>query len=325
MDALSLALRSISLTSPLLARVGLAEHAAVTIANPGATPPRSFPFHYIVDGSCTLRIDDRLLELCTGDIVLLPGWPEHTLACGEIRESFEMRDLMESRTFPSWTEEHGVDSPIVMNIGHSSPFVTFLGGIFTLQGSQGVWLQRELPSLLYIRSGRHILDTLLKAALELMADDQAVRPGYAATASRLLEAVLVEALRIWVMEAKHRPGRLQGITDPTIARSVHAIHVHPENSWTVNSLASIAGRSRSTFADHFRRAVGTSPLTYVRVVRGEMAERLLVTTDDSVAKIAARLGYGSTFAFSRAFLATQGSSPSAYRRANRSAGLTAEK
>jgi AraC-like DNA-binding protein len=62
-----------------------------------------------------------------------------------------------------------------------------------------------------------------------------------------------------------------------------------------------------------------APLRYVAQWRMQLSERLLVETDESLASIAARVGYESEFAFSRAFKRHRSVAPGAFRRAHRAA------
>jgi AraC-like DNA-binding protein len=75
--------------------------------------------------------------------------------------------------------------------------------------------------------------------------------------------------------------------------------------------------SRTTFAVHFRAVAGIAPLTYLTEWRMRLAQRTLREDDTTVAAIAGSLGYASESAFSNAFKRVTGSSPKAYRNAQR--------
>lgn len=320
MDALSLMLKTIRLTSPLIAQLRLADHVSLAIDG-SEGHAHSFPFHYVVEGVCQLITDaDGPTRLEQGDLMLMPNWPAVRLECGDDRVRFHMTDLIEDRRLPYWTEEYGLDVPILIPLGDGPVVATLLSGIFTFEGPQGMSLRKELPGAIHIRSGRHKLDALLNAALSFVVDEQeAHRPGFAAMASRLLEAALVEALRTWALETRHGAGRLAGMVDANIARALHAMHVRPGDHWTVTSLARVAGRSRSGFAAHFTQTVGTTPRAYLTNLRCQLAEGRLTSTNDSITTIGESLGYGSAYAFGRAFRAWSGLTPSRYRQQRRSA------
>ncbi len=88
----------------------------------------------------------------------------------------------------------------------------------------------------------------------------------------------------------------------------------PTRRWTVDSLASSVGMSRAAFARRFSELVGVPPLAYLTRWRIELARRRLRETAQSVAEIAASVGYDSEFSFSRAFKREVGEPPSAYRQ-----------
>jgi AraC-like DNA-binding protein len=72
--------------------------------------------------------------------------------------------------------------------------------------------------------------------------------------------------------------------------------------------------SRSAFAARFTELVGEPVMRYVTRWRMQVAVDWLQHDDVPVAELAARLGYESEAAFSRAFKRTVGMSPGAVRR-----------
>ena len=81
-----------------------------------------------------------------------------------------------------------------------------------------------------------------------------------------------------------------------------------------DSLAMIAGMSRSAFAAAFRCAFGQSPMSLVKLVRLRRASELLVVTTLPVADVAKRVGFSSRSNFSLAFGQLYGMDPSRFRR-----------
>ena len=63
----------------------------------------------------------------------------------------------------------------------------------------------------------------------------------------------VQLIRAWIESL--RPGEggwLRALGDPQLALAIEAIHHEPGGAWTVASLASRAGMSRSAFAGRFK-------------------------------------------------------------------------
>lgn len=147
-----------------------------------------------------------------------------------------------------------------------------------------------------------------------------VAPGRHALLGRLLESLFVYAARAALGGAACAPAiDLDAICDGQIARALDHLHARPADPWTVEGLARAAGLSRAAFARRFVAATGVAPLRYLAQWRMQLSERLLVETDESLASIAARVGYESEFAFSRAFKRHRGVAPGAFRRAHRAA------
>jgi AraC-like DNA-binding protein len=81
--------------------------------------------------------------------------------------------------------------------------------------------------------------------------------------------------------------------------------------------------SRATLARRFGHLVGETPPEYLTRWRMDLAAQQLRDTDDTVAAIAAAVGYRSEYSFSRAFTRHRGLAPGRYRRHARERALAA--
>jgi len=79
-------------------------------------------------------------------------------------------------------------------------------------------------------------------------------------------------------------------------------------------LASIAGLSIPHFNRRFRELLRLSPMEYVQSLRIQEAQRLLATTQESVAEISAATGYYDQSHFTKRFKKVTGITPLKYRR-----------
>lgn len=313
MDALAAALMSIRLTSPLLARLTLGGDLSLSMSET-ASATRAIPFHYLLSGSCRLHTGDLAIDLSPGDMIMLPATPAYRLETGRASEELEIVALVRRSRQPLWSQEEGLDGPLLLRAGGGPDAAQLISGMFTVDGGQGRLTLKDLPSCIHMPDVGEALGGLMQAALDLVVTERGERPGFAATSSRLLEAILSESLRIWVLTREHTPGILRGLTDPVIAPLLKAIYQDPGRSWTVTAMAEACGQSRSAFARRFRAALHISPAAFVSGVRCEQAEWLLLTTDMPICNLASSLGYGSTFAFSRAFRTQRDLTPAAFRR-----------
>ena len=95
------------------------------------------------------------------------------------------------------------------------------------------------------------------------------------------------------------------------------VQKHLDRDPTLEELAEVACFSPFHFHRIFRGMVGESVRAYVRRLRLERAAGRLITGDDPVIRIALDAGYESHAAFTRAFSAMTGLSPTEYRERRR--------
>jgi AraC-like DNA-binding protein len=152
--------------------------------------------------------------------------------------------------------------------------------------------------------------------LALVATEaETAQPGGETVITRLCDILVIQAIRSWIdNDPAAENGWLQALRDPLIGRALTLVHRDPSRHWTVTSLASDVGMSRSTLSAKFTDLIGVSPKQYITTWRMQIAESTLGDTDQSIAEIAASLGYQSEAAFSRAFKRETGIAPSHVRK-----------
>ncbi len=260
------------------------------------------PFYCVIlEGSCRLTVDGRdSITLQADDFVLIPS--------GFARS-------MSSLAPPSSNDT--VTAPVRLSDGQfrlglqSGPVdVRFLIGHCVFGSPDAGLLVSLLPQLVHVRG-----DKRLATLVQLVGDEsRAARPARDVILTRLLEVLLIEALRS-TTGAAAPPGLLRGLADERLAAAIRAMHEAPAQSWTVPALAKLAALSRSAFFDRFNRAVGVAPMEYLLNWRMAMAKRLLMQNEASVAEVAERVGYRSASAFSVAFARVVGVPPTRYATA----------
>jgi len=259
-------------------------------------------FCLLLDGSCFLDPDGvGALELKEGDFVLLPETPSFTLA-SDLSISPTLLDFDHSRE-----TQYGAESgPVTMRM---------LGGYFRVDRANAQLLIRLLPSVIHIRREEQGA-MRLRRVVELIGEEaDAHRPGRDLILERLVEVLLVEAIRFRsASAAREEQGLLAGLSDPALARTLREIHVDVARRWTVEQLAHTAGMSRAVFAERFARKVGMPPMQYLLEWRVALAKNMLRGERPSLAEVAERVGYQSASAFSTAFARMTGRSPSAFAR-----------
>ena len=83
---------------------------------------------------------------------------------------------------------------------------------------------------------------------------------------------------------------------------------------SVDALAAKAMMSPRTFARRFKAETGTTPYHWITNQRVLLAERLLEESDETIERIATRVGFSNATAFRHHFARLRGTSPQRYRR-----------
>ncbi|MEI9980318.1 MAG: AraC family transcriptional regulator [Edaphobacter sp.] len=91
------------------------------------------------------------------------------------------------------------------------------------------------------------------------------------------------------------------------------IQVDPTRHHSVENMAEISGFSRGHFIRSFRSFMGVTPHQYLIHQRLERAKNLILTTQQSIAKIAVSCGFATESHFYRAFTKHLGVTPTSLR------------
>jgi AraC-like DNA-binding protein len=121
-----------------------------------------------------------------------------------------------------------------------------------------------------------------------------------------IASCLAEALEL-ALAVDARP------SDP-VARALLLVQRDLRSAFSVERVARAVGLSRAAFARRFRAAIGTPPERWVFEQRMRRAVELLSDDRLGLAAIAHEIGYGSEFAFGRAFKRWAGMSPGKFRK-----------
>ncbi len=98
----------------------------------------------------------------------------------------------------------------------------------------------------------------------LAAEMQVEAPGQRVLLDRLLDALLIAALRTWfAAQQAEAPGWFRAQQDPAVARVLTLLHEDVAHPWTVSELADQVGVSRAALARRFTALVGEPPMAYL--------------------------------------------------------------
>jgi len=207
---------------------------------------------------------------------------------------------------------------VIRHGSRAKPLSTMICGNFTLSRPLFGSVLELLPPVLLLKPTTD--GGWLEAILRRMVNESALeRPGQRVALSRLTEVLFVEVLRSWISSlSPGQGGCLGAISDPHIGPALKLIHESPERPWTLSDLGRRVGLGRSVFSARFTKLVGQSMQRYVIERRMAEAAFVLETSDESIARIANRVGYETAAAFSKLFHRYHGQSPGRYRAARRS-------
>lgn len=258
----------------------------------------------IISGQCWLEVEGSPgpIRLDQGDCFLLPHGRPFRLASDLSLDPVDAGDAFRPATPGGMIRLNGGDG------------FSMISTRFILSGSQSGFLLGMLPAIVHVRSAPE-QDVLLWSIRRIMTELRGPQAGGALAVDHLAHLMLIEALRLHLAaEAEARIGWLFALADDRVSQALHAIHSAPTERWTVESLASRAGMSRSSFAARFRALVGTSPMDYLIRWRMAVAGERLATGREPISAIALSVGYESEASFSTAFKRIMGAAPRRYAR-----------
>jgi AraC-like DNA-binding protein len=272
----------------------------------------------IVRGECWLSVDGRTdsLLLGAGDCFFIAPGSTYVL-----RDSLRTRPRSLSAIAPA-------DGTNVVRYGGGGAPTTIIAGHFSFERVSVRHFTQLMPSLVLIKA-HEIYSASLRTCLQLLdAEMTEQAPGSEIVANRLAEVLFVQIIRTHISagHANGKIGWLRAIFDPRIGKALGAIHESVDKPWTLDSLATTAGMSRSAFASHFKRLVGQTPLEFITDWRMQKAVQLLQQGDKKLLDVARSVGYDSDAAFSKAFKRLVGLTPGEYRKnsVQKKRGTTAE-
>lgn len=271
-------------------------------------------FGLVVSGSCWLTTEApaKSIPLAPGDCYVILNGATYTLGDHPRSPAVNCFDVLPT-----------IKDGVALVGGGGAP-ATVITGWFVYDEMSARPLVALMPRLLHTRADRHRTD-ILRAALDLLAKEtRRPGPGSGVVVSGIADMLFVQAIRSHLEEEAPdgQANWLNALSDKRVGAAMRALHDDPAKAWTVDTLASVAGMSRSAFSARFKERIGEAPLEYLTRWRMFRAGMLLRQTDRPLADIAQQVGYESDAALSKAFHRVVGVAPSAFRREAAQQALT---
>jgi AraC-like DNA-binding protein len=261
--------------------------------------------HTVMQGRAWLWLEDPrdAVELAAGDLALVVGGPDHHIG-------YERGAACLSPE--RFREQHADDEHAAHEHADYRGATVFLCGAYRFSGDVGRGLIQTVPPILLLSAAAH--DPLHDVIALLSRELSGPAPGQQTVLDRLLDVLLVLAMRACFEQSRTAPRWYQASTDPRLSPALHAIHAEAGHPWTVPELASLSGLSRPAFARNFERSLGRAPMQYLTDWRMTLARDYLRTGELTLDQIASRTGYASPNAFSAAFRRHHGQPPGQWRQ-----------
>jgi AraC-like DNA-binding protein len=271
-------------------------------------------FHLLTEGHGYARVegDNQTVPLTAGDIVVFPQGDAHIMGNGSpvapMDNASELKRVLSGRLTVSRCGGGGALTKLICGYMTCDLHLSrvFLGGLPSIlklnirHDESGQWLEQSI---------RHAVGR---------ADTG--RPGVEAVLAKLSEVLFIETLRRYIaLLPPKQTGWLAGVRDPEIGKVLALLHRKPAHPWTIAALANEVGMSRSVLAKRFRSYLSETPMAYLTRWRLQLGAQLLTSTSNSVAQIAAEVGYESEPSFNRAFKREFTLPPARFRSQSRSA------
>ena len=249
-----------------------------------------FEVLYLCSGTAECRIQDRLLPVNEGDLVVIGSTLYHRIECHSSSPATIAALFFE---------------PDLIRCDGNSDSAEYLTP-FLLQDS-------DFPHIVPAETGipRQVLDMMLRIRTELPASSTRTRLAVR-TYLKMLLLLLVNhyAPYAGTVEIFQRQQRALDRLRPLF----RYLGENCEDAIQVQKAARICAMSESHFMSFFKQVTGSSFMKYLNHYRVARAQSLLTNSDESLASISQKVGFCDQSYFGIVFRKVVGSTPAIYRR-----------
>ena len=250
--------------------------------NETAIVPTSFHAHennlelqYIFGGQANIRIGNYIYKVGKGDVVVYNAGVLHD----------ECPDF-----------EHGLS---FYNCGVKNLQVEGL--------PENHILPKDISPVLHAGEMADCVQTIFRELVEQISQK---KTSGAAVCYHLLNALLI----ILTEQISHKKILRGDKVDSSFLRCKEFIDNHFTETISIEQLSQIAHMSVSGFSHNFKKFLGIAPLQYLTRLRIGLSQKMLISTDKSIADVATAVGYDNISHFNNQFKKFVGTSPKNYRK-----------
>jgi len=260
--------------------------------------------HYILAGKGEIILQGHPpIEIQRGTLVLVPALQSHTLrSFGNIEQSLPscypeklglIRHHFGSKESPADNRLLAVCSQVKIGLRGVGDLIDLIREPIIEQVAQD--------------------DAMAAPVNQLLKEMSSPELGSRAMIRVLLMQCMIYLLRQRLAARDRGLSWMAALTDEKLWTALQLMLDTPGNPHSVESLAEVAGMSRSTFSKRFSEAYGNGPMELLRTLRMHRAATMLAESDLPVKRIAQLSGFQSRSAFSRAFEFVVGAAPGRFR------------
>lgn len=247
---------------------------------------REFELAYVYKGTGEFRIDDSVVPVCAGDIIIIrPGSLHSTEKTGSKKLIYDTIVFDESFLFGNHSERCYTEYLNIYNRADSKIVVP---------------LNSENDNYETIKS---YTEEVFEAARRLTGE------GDLTVKIRLLEIFRL-VLESGVLETGHK----YTLSAEPVKPAIDYIRSNYSDKITIEQLADTCHLSKSYFMNLFKKVTGTTVIGYLMQVRIDNACRLLANENMSASEAALNVGYTNLSNFNRQFRLLTGSTPKEYKK-----------
>lgn len=271
------------------------------------TCPHSALCHRVTRGSIIILCENVEISLNQGDMIVFPEFKQsyQVVGHGASRQASQpIISRLEQRSHVFSSHENRLSA------------IEFDTAAILFDHPLSRRVLSLLPRSIVVRKNADRYARPLEHLMSIMTEEaRHTSPGTDGTMKRLADLVMVNAIRSFFDSESGKLESWFGVyQNPKILQAVRAIQDSPATPWSLDTLASHVGMSRTNFAVQFKQLVGRSPIDYLTEWRMSLAQTTLQNSDKTILSVAIEFGYHSESSFSRAFKKVTGYSPSEVRK-----------
>lgn len=303
MDIVSDILHLLSLRASVYFHSHFCGHWAIDGAN-----KYSATFHLVARGNCWLHMPNKQqrIPLTGGDLLIFPRDIAHSISHSDTPPVADQFELTRASLLVDNTNSTS---------NSSSPETSLICGYFDFDSPLANPLLNAMPDVLHIKNEDPGRSSRMNSILRFITTEtESDLPGSDAVVDKLSEILFIHVIRAFMLQQESNTGLLSALAHPQINKSIQEVHRRPEFQWSLESLAVIAGMSRSSYASHFKKLTHITPMQYVTEWRMQLAYDHLRNGSEPVSQIAENAGYYTEASFRKAFKQHMGVTPGGVRK-----------